>query len=97
MWGLGIQEHGFTRCQFDHVQQQWREQAAVVGIETRDKADGVPRLTLLVVQGGFQHAKRQRFLLTAHPKQAGKQCRQVGGIRLLQEGGDIVMCAGKGL
>ncbi len=67
------QEHCFTRIQLHHVQQQRGEQAAVVRIELRNKTDGLPRFTLLALQGGFQHRQGVGFLFTLHVQQAGKQ------------------------
>ncbi|MNT07736.1 hypothetical protein D3C72_1424510 [compost metagenome] len=73
MRGFRKQEHRFARIQFHHVQQQRREEAAVVRVELRNQANGLPGFPLLIIEGGFQHRQRVGFLVILHIQQAGKQ------------------------
>ena len=91
MRGFREQEHRFARVQFHHVQQQGREQAAVVRVERGNQTDGFPRFTVLAVQRRFQHRQRVRFLFTLHIQQAGKQLAQRVGIRVFKEVGDSLV------
>ena len=91
MRGFSEQEHRFARVELHHVQQQRREEAAVVRIKRGNYANGVPWLTLLVVQRGFQHRQRVGFFLALHIQQAGKQRAQGFCVRVFQEVGDRVV------
>ncbi len=82
------QKHRFARLQLNHVEQQRRKQAAVIGIFVGDKGDRLPRLTLMVKQRRFQHRQRARFFLIAQRQQAGEQLSQMLLVGLLQKMGD---------
>ncbi|MNR16173.1 hypothetical protein D3C85_1327580 [compost metagenome] len=90
---FGKQEHRIARIQLHHVQQQRGEEAAVVRVEFRDQANGLPRFALLAVQRGFQHCQRVRFFVVLHVQQAGKKLAQARCIRVFEEMGDGMMGA----